>query len=179
MSDRVVEIWFCRLKPGQTTASPEFTDIWTKTLALGAAYSGPPTRPGVKQHILYQSETDPTLLAMVTGYPSLEVKKGADEEFMEKHLQAMYAVVDHYRQLIVHVDISDLPLASGKVSIVTAKSELGSQIPGQGNWDVSVLPGQAETWGKVWVQILDTEDVQKLNGGDIKDVYTMTKIMSE
>ncbi|KAI1863158.1 uncharacterized protein JN550_009894 [Neoarthrinium moseri] len=163
----ITKIWLFTLKPDITVTTTAFVDLWTEILAHCASYTSDSNTGGNEQHILYQSEDDPAQLAMITGYPSLELNLEADRVYAAGFMKRMFELVNHQQLFLLYIDIERLPLQSGRVSIVTTDTELSKELSLVGARDCYEPPNKVadssdQDKKKDFVYVMATAD-----GGDI------------
>lgn len=153
----ITKIWLFSLQPGRTTSEAAFTALWDEALSLVNSYTQ--AKPGAKdreQHVLYQGETDPSQLALVTGYPSLELSLEADRVYASAIMPRMFNIVRHRKLMVLETDVDELPLQGGRIT-VSLTSAQPDQSQGVGGWDVWQLPGAQEPPPQTtWVHITAT-----------------------
>ncbi|KAI1330118.1 hypothetical protein F5Y16DRAFT_46494 [Xylariaceae sp. FL0255] len=140
----VTKIWLFTLLPGNTASDPTFTELWNDIFELVNSYTqNKPSAKCKEQHVLLQDENNPTQLALITGYPSLEISLEADRVYAEKFLKTMFELVKHDRLLMIEEDIDRLPLHNGRVvlSLLTEEPISEQMVTVQGGWDVWQPPG--------------------------------------
>jgi hypothetical protein len=169
MSSPITKIWLFALKPGVTVTSPVFLDLWTEIIAHCASYTSPTAADDTKYHTLYQSEDDPSQLAMITGYQSLAMNLEADMQYAAQYMKPIQELVTHQQLFLLHVDVKDLPLSSGAVTVFKAEKEFEPGMAGKGARDCYEASKKSEgiiddEREKAWVQVVASTDADQVQG---------------
>ncbi|KAK7743933.1 hypothetical protein SLS53_003955 [Cytospora paraplurivora] len=114
----ITRLWFFHLRPNNQATDPSFLDLWTNILELFARYTpapGPtsssqihlalslsaarPPHHHLPHHFLLQSRDDPTLLVLISSYPSLALCAQAEAAYRRHPYRAEVRAVARHRAL--------------------------------------------------------------------------------
>ncbi|ROW16531.1 hypothetical protein VPNG_02834 [Cytospora leucostoma] len=152
----ITRLWFFHLRPNNQATDPSFLDLWTNILELFAQYTPAPgpksssqihlalslsaTRPAhqyLPHHFLLQSRDDPTLLVLISSYPSLALCAQAEAAYRRHPYRAeVRAVARHeaLRQLdmedaeVVPALLEEKPGREGVTVTITSRNPLRTEI---------------------------------------------------
>ncbi|KAI0158158.1 hypothetical protein GGR57DRAFT_37278 [Xylariaceae sp. FL1272] len=176
----ITKVWFIKLKKNHSIIEEGFQQTWRELLSVAASYTSLRGEP----HTLYQSDDDPDLLAVISGFHSVEASSEL-QELEHWGRPKVEQFVEHQSLYVSDFDVLQMPLESGKISVLIQDTET------QGDLDVSALPGLG-TWAakmpdllvdetaitkpkKVWVQIAASEHAAALQKAG--SVTNLTQIM--
>ncbi|KAI1338847.1 hypothetical protein F5Y15DRAFT_99757 [Xylariaceae sp. FL0016] len=160
----ITNIWLLTLKDDHALGEEAFRTLWQRILSTSAAYT-----PGLNPaHTLWQSEDDAAHLAFITGFPSLEIYREADEKYTEEYMKPAFKLMDYQQRIMLHLNVHKLPLASDRITIVQSKTQPGDDAPGAGGRDVQAdlnLPeGQVENGEKgQWIHFAPSKEAASLS----------------
>jgi hypothetical protein len=123
----MTKLWYMTLKSPTTISSQPFRHLWTEVLAFCNSASG----LALSGHHLWQSLANPSVLVMLSGYPSQASNQAADKQYVESGFMARMAeFVEHGRLLQVERDVNSLPV-DGQVLCVETLSSAQSGLDGE------------------------------------------------
>ncbi|KAI1259973.1 hypothetical protein F5Y18DRAFT_284036 [Xylariaceae sp. FL1019] len=177
----ITKVWFFKLKKNHSIIEEAFQQTWRELLSVAASYTSLRGEP----HTLYQSDDDPDLLAVISGFHSVEVSTEMQNALGHWARPKVEQCVEHKSLYVSDFDVLQMPLESGKISVLIRDTET------QGGLDTSALPGLG-TWAvkmpdwfvdeaaiakpsKIWVQIAAAEDAAALQKAGT--VTNLTQIM--
>ncbi|KAK5634890.1 hypothetical protein RRF57_010602 [Xylaria bambusicola] len=168
-------IWLVRLRDGRSLIEAVFLYNRSGNLENAAIHV---TGHG-EHYALFQCDDDPDFLAII-GFHAWNRDEAAAKS-LEERLSYLQEFLTHQEFFLLNVEVSQVALNSDKCAILFSKSQPidVDSLPGKGDWAASIplssllVKGQngaaSETSEKTWVQIVASNDVDRLSqAGSIK-----------
>ncbi|KAI1184564.1 hypothetical protein F5B17DRAFT_411566 [Nemania serpens] len=163
----VVRLWLDTWREGHSVIEAAFSGVWTEILTLTAEF----LTEGSGHYILLQCEEDPDVLIVLMGYDCKELGQKIGAAIDERVTSAM-DYVSPTELLDMDLDITDLPLDSGKIAVVLSESEPAhlDSLPGRGIWaepgPTILIPDEGfdpdKPRERKWVHIASSKDADDL-----------------
>ncbi|KAI0452655.1 hypothetical protein F5B21DRAFT_326251 [Xylaria acuta] len=169
------KIWLATLNKGHSMVETAFSGIWNETLLATASH----TNERGQHYALFQCNDEPDLLAIILGNCSIDTSLEAQKPG-HKPLSRLMEFVTHRELFDLDMDINELPLDPGKITISFSELQPANSdsLPGKGKWGVSTwwlramhLNNDADKPGKkTWIHVASSEYADRLSQvGDIKN----------
>ncbi|KAI8629606.1 hypothetical protein F5Y19DRAFT_71466 [Xylariaceae sp. FL1651] len=173
--DPIAKVWLFTLNESHSIIEAAFQSLWNETLTVAASYTAVRGEP----HILFQSDDEPDLLAVVSGYHCMEASIDVQRAWADKLVPRLLEFITHKQLFVLHMDVNELPLDSGKIAILITEPESEPDpgfLPGKGSWAVQMPSLLVEahdankTTKRTWIQVATSEDAARLrlSGGTTK-----------